>query len=96
MAEQSEKSYVAAVCMSAIFGTMGIHLFYLGRYIEGVVDLGLFIAAIFFLSQGQYVLAVFIFAIDLVHTFIITIMLLVGTFKDGEGKIIPYPGQKLN
>ena len=36
--EPSEKSYVVAVCISAIFGVIGIHHFYLGRYIEGVID----------------------------------------------------------
>jgi len=32
--------------------------------------------------------------IDGIHTFIITIMLLVGSYRDGQGLTIAYPGQR--
>ena len=91
----SEKSYVVAVSLSAIFGVMGIHHFYIGRYIEGIIDLSLFIATLYFYFTGQLGWAVLFFVVDGLHTFIITIMLLTGSFKDGKGHIICYPGQRI-
>ena len=95
MKQPSEKSYGVAVCLSAIFGVMGIHHFYIGRYLEGVIDFALFVATLYFYFSGQLLWAVLFFAIDGLHTFIITIMLLTGTFKDGKGNYICYPGQRL-
>lgn len=94
--EPSEKSYLVAVILSAIFGVMGIHHFYLGRYVEGIIDFTLFALTIYFFLVGNILWAAVFFAIDGLHTFIITIMLLTGSFKDGSGKYVCYPGQKLN
>lgn len=91
----SKKSYVIAVCLSAIFGIAGVQHFYMGRYLEGILDFGLFVASTYFFLQGELLIALAIFAIDSLHTFIVTIMLLTGSFKDGEGNLIYYPGQKL-
>jgi TM2 domain-containing membrane protein YozV len=74
---------------------MGIHHFYLGRYIEGLIDLSLFIATIYFYINGHLFWAIAFGIVDGIHTFIITIMLLTGSFKDGEGKYVCYPGQRL-
>lgn len=93
--EPSDKSYAVAVCISAVFGVMGIHHFYLGRYIEGTIDFSLFVATLYFYFTGQLGWAAFFFIADSLHTFIITIMLLTGSFKDGKGKTICYPGQKI-
>lgn len=93
--EPSTKSYAIAVSLSAIFGVVGIHHFYLGRYIEGIIDFSLFVASLYFYFNGQFMWAIIIFIIDSLHTFIITIMLLTGSFKDGKGRVICYPGQKL-
>lgn len=95
MKQPSSKSYAVAVCLSAIFGVMGIHHFYLGRYVEGLIDLSLFIATIYFYFNGQIFWAIGFGVVDGIHTFIITIMLLTGSFKDGEGKYVCYPGQRL-
>lgn len=95
MNQPSSKSYAIAVCLSAIFGVMGIHHFYLGRYIEGLIDLSLFLATIYFYLNGQLFWALGVGIVDGIHTFIITIMLLTGSFKDGQGKYIHYPGQRL-
>lgn len=94
--EPSDKSYAVAVCLSAIFGVVGVHHFYLGRYVEGTIDFSLFVATLYFFFTGQFMLALLFGAIDGLHTFIITIMLLIGVFKDGKGKIICYPGQRLS
>ncbi|MEM1221546.1 MAG: NINE protein [Verrucomicrobiota bacterium] len=95
MKNPSDKSYVVAVCISAVFGVMGIHHFYLGRYLEGLIDFSLFAATLYFYFTGQIGWAAVFFLIDSLHTFIITIMLLTGSFKDGKGNYVCYPGQKL-
>ena len=95
MKEPSEKSYVVAVCLSMIFGVMGIHLIYLGRYLEALIDIALFIATIYFYINGQLGLAFLFLVVDFLHTMVITIMLFIGAFKDGRGKVVCYPGQNL-
>lgn len=92
---KSEKSYVVAVSISAVFGVFGIHHFYLGRYLEGIFDLALSICAVYFIFQENMPMAVLAIALDSIHTLIITIMLLTGTFKDGKGHYVCYPGQIL-
>lgn len=91
----SDKSYVVAVCLSAIFGVVGIQHFYMGRYFEACIDLGMFLTAIYFFTQGELLYAGLMFAADSIHTFIVTIMLLTGSFRDGNGRLICYPGQRL-
>ena len=93
--EVSSKSYIIAVILSAIFGVVGIHHLYLGRYVEFLVDFSLFAATIYFWFSGQILWAVITGAIDGLHTFVITIMLLTGSFKDGSGRTICYPGQRI-
>ena len=91
----SEKSYVIAVCLSGIFGMVGIQHFYLGRYVEASLDLGMFILAVYFVLVGQNGLALLVFALDGLHTIVVTFMLLTGTFRDGDGRLVCYPGQRL-
>jgi len=93
--QPSEKSYVVAVCLSGIFGVIGVHHFYLGRYIEGTIDFSLFVATLYFFFSGQIGWAILFAVVDGLHTFIITIMLLTGSFRDGAGRLICYPGQRL-
>ncbi|MFK7888670.1 MAG: NINE protein [Gammaproteobacteria bacterium] len=92
----SPKSYVVAVCLSSIFGVMGIHHLYLGRWGEFLIDFALFVLTIYFYFSGELILAVIFGLIDMLHTFVITIMLLTGSFKDGDGKLVCYPGQRLS
>jgi len=93
--EPSPKSYVVAVCLSAIFGVVGVQHFYLGRYIEGTIDFLLFAATLYFFLTGNIALGFAFAAIDGLHTFIVTILLLIGSFNDGSGKRVCYPGQRL-
>lgn len=93
--EPSEKNYIVAVCLSGVFGVLGIHHFYLGRYLEGCVDLALALIAFFLYMNGNLGLAFLVFAIDSIHTLIVTIMLLTGSIKDGSGRLVCYPGQRL-
>lgn len=95
MREPSEKSYVVAVCLAGIFGVVGVHHFYLGRYVEGTIDFGMFVATLYLFITGHFWWGVLVGAIDALHTIIVTIMLLVGAVKDGQGKVVCYPGQRL-
>lgn len=91
----SEKNYITAVCLSAIFGVLGVHHFYLGRILEGFLDLGLAVLTIVLYLTGHPVYAMLVFMVDTLHTFIVTIMLLTGSIKDGQGRLVCYPGQRL-
>lgn len=92
--EVSKKSYVTAVILSGIFGPIGIHHFYLERWAMGFFDLGLLLLAIYLMYwHNQPLLAGILFFIDVVHTIIVTYLLLIGKYKDGHGKPILYPGQ---
>ncbi|MEZ5978698.1 MAG: hypothetical protein R3F34_10810 [Planctomycetota bacterium] len=92
---RSTRKYHVAVILSGIFGILGIQHFYLGRWGLGLVDVSLSIGALVAFANGEVVLAVLLFLADLGHTLVITIMLLTGSFRDGEGRLVTYPGQKL-
>lgn len=92
--ESSDKSYAVAVILSGIFGMLGIQHFYLGRWGEGVLDLGLSFAWLYAFAVGQPLAAWGFFCLDLLHTVVVTYLLLVGKFKDGQGKPVTYPGQQ--
>ena len=89
----SSKSYTVAVCLSAIFGILGIHHFYLERWGMGLFDFCLSIAGLYLLFQGNS-WGVVLLLIDGIHTIYVTYKLLVGEYHDGEGLIVAYPGQK--
>lgn len=93
--EQSEKKYAVAVCLSGIFGILGIHHFYLNRWLHGIIDLSLSIFGFYFISTGKPELGWLLLGVDIIHTIVVTIMLLIGAYKDGDGKIVTYPGQQL-
>jgi TM2 domain-containing membrane protein YozV len=92
----SDKSYTIAVCLSAVFGVVGIQHLYLGRWLEALIDLALLVATFYFFFTGQILSALLVGAVDAIHTLVVTIMLLAGSFRDGEGKLVCYPGQRLN
>ncbi len=80
-----------------IFGMLGIHHFYLGNWVHGIFDLGLFIVGfgLIFVSEDPTLVAVGIglICLDFLHTLIVTILLFVGKVKDGDGRLVSYPGQ---
>ena len=93
--EVSKKSYPIAVCLSGIFGVMGIQHFYLERWVEAILDLSAFVATFYLLFTGHFFWAILVAVADAVHTLIVTILLLTGSFNDGHGKRVCYPGQRL-
>jgi len=91
----SPKSYVVAVCLSGIFGMLGIHHFYLGRWLHGLVDISMTISAFLLIVFKHPVPGFLLLFVDFIHALIITIMLLTGAYKDGDGDLVMYPGQLL-
>ena len=92
----SEKSYVVAVCLSAALGFIGIQHFYLKRTLQGCIDIALTIGWIYCFVTGEIVAGVFLLTADIAHSVTVTILLLTGSYRDGDGKYVCYPGQQLN
>lgn len=91
----STKSYGKAVALSSALGFSGVHLFYLGRVGEGLLDVGLTLGWLFCFVTDQPGLGVLLLLADFGHAFAVTVLLLTGNFRDGEGRLVCYPGQKL-
>ena len=94
--QPSNKKYATAVVFSAVFGFVGLQHFYLGRVGEGFLDLGLTAAWVYCFAVGQILFGVFFLIADAVHAVAVTIMLLTGNFRDGDGHVVCYPGQRLD
>jgi len=92
----SQKSYAVAVILSSIFGFIGIQHFYLGRFAEGILDLGLSLGWIGCLFMGEPAWAGLLALTDFGHSFAVTIRLFTGNFRDGQGRRVCYPGQKVD
>ena len=93
--EYSEKSYIVAVCLVGIFGTLGFHHFYVNRWIHGLFDLSLAVLTIAFIIASElYIWFLFsagiLFLIDFIHTVYFMYKLIVGEYMDGKGKPISY------
>jgi len=91
----SKKSYTVAACLAGVFGILGIHHFYVGRWGMGLFDVALSIIGFGLIWGFNDPIGWIFIAVDVVHTAIVMYLLLVGEYKDGRGNIIAYPGQKL-
>ena len=94
--EVSPKKFGVTVALCGIFGTVGLHHFYVGNHIHGVFDLGLFVGSIFCFFSGDPSLAmlgVLLFLMDALHTVFVFYKLIVGKQLDGAGRLVTYPGQ---
>lgn len=77
-----------------VFGVMGVQHFYLRRWDEAVLDVGLTVTAMYFLFiANEPLIGCAVMALDILHTIVVTSMLVVGKFRDGSGKVVAYPGQ---
>ncbi len=93
--ERSPRSYTHAVIISAVFGFIGLQHFYLGRWAQGLFDLALTAAWIYCFATGQTLIGGVFLGLDIAHALGVTIALLIGSYSDGEGRLVCYPGQKL-
>ena len=67
----SPKSYGVAVTLSIIFGVLGIHHFYLGNWLHGLLDFSLFVVGIgFIVSEDPTLVPIgtLLIIIDAIHT----------------------------
>jgi hypothetical protein len=95
-AEFSDKSFSAAVALCGIFGTVGLHHFYLGNIVYGVLDLGLFVGSMICFFSGDVslqILGLILILMDALHTLFVFYKLIVGQQLDGAGRLVTYPGQ---
>jgi len=87
---KSKKSYGLAVALCGIFGTLGVHHFYIGNWLHGLIDLALFIAFILLIMNGSMVLGLLVLGIDILHTLFIFYKLIIGKQYDGQGRVITW------
>ena len=87
----SPKSYGTAVALCGVFGTAGIHHFYLGDFWHGLADLTLLVLAVMFFVQGNDGLGIATLLADGVHTIVIFYLLITGQWRDGKGRIVAIP-----
>tara|TARA_B100000586_G_C19781903_1_gene290432 strand:+ start:241 stop:522 length:282 start_codon:yes stop_codon:yes gene_type:complete len=86
----SDKSYLISVCLCGVFGVIGVHHFYVERWLHGLFDFSLFILSLFFILNGN-LFGFVLLIIDVIHTIYVTYKLVVGEYKDGKGKFICIP-----
>lgn len=92
----SPKSYGVAVALSMIFGIVGVHHFYLGNWLHGLLDFSMFVVGfVCILSNNPTAvsLGMLVITIDVLHTIWVTYRLVVGRCRDGQGRLIAFPGQ---
>ena len=86
----SPKSFAVSVCLAAIFGTLGVHHFYLRRWLHGALDLSLVIMTVGFLVMF-WPLSVLTLILDVIHTVYFMYKLIVGEYRDGAGRFVSIP-----
>lgn len=84
--EKSPKSYGVAVTLCGLFGTLGVHHFYLGDFWHGVADVALLVLTIYFYINGMLGLALLTLLLDGVHTITVFYLLIAEKWKDGAGR----------
>ena len=90
-ASTSPRSYGVAVALCGVFGVMGIHHFYIGNHLHGLIDLALFIAFVVCYAATLPGLALVFLLIDVVHTIFVFTRLIIGKQMDGYGRVIRPP-----
>lgn len=88
--EKSPKSYGVAVSLCGIFGTVGVHHFYLGNWLHGLFDFALFCTFIGLYLADMILPAVFVLVVDALHTLVVFYKLIVGEQLDSAGRLVTY------
>ena len=86
--ETSPKSYGTAVALCGIFGTLGIHHFYLDDWFHGLADLALVLLTVAFFLQGFTALAIATLLLDAAHTIVVFYLLITEQWRDGNGRLV--------
>ena len=94
--EYSDKSYVTAAVLAGIFGVIGIHHFYVGRWGHGLFDLSMMVLGIITITSANGFSAlmasgILLLLLDLIHTVYFMYKLIVGEYKDGTGSFVGIP-----
>lgn len=96
--DTSPKSYGTAVALCGVFGIVGVHHFYIGNIVHGLIDLGLLVATVILFMAGtkpgsEYLIgfAFLCLMVDIIHTVVVFIMLIIGKQRDGSGRVIRVP-----
>lgn len=84
--EKSPKSYGIAVMLCGVFGTLGVHHFYLEDWWHGIADVTLFVLMVLFFIQGFVGLAFLVLLMDAVHTIVVFYYLIIEKWRDGQGR----------
>ena len=84
--EKSPKSYGIAVALCGIFGTFGIHHFYLDDWPHGLADIALVVLTIGLFLEGFILLAVLTLLLDALHTIVVFYLLIIEKWRDGQGR----------
>ena len=58
-----------------------------------MIDFSMTLGGILLIAIGYHLEGILVIGIDVIHTFIVTILLFIGAYKDGEGNLVAYPGQ---
>ncbi|MDD7910967.1 TM2 domain-containing protein [Pseudovibrio exalbescens] len=99
-ADISPKSYGVSVTLCGVFGMIGIHHFYMGNIVHGLVDLGLFLGWLVLLfvssnpSDVELLFGFAFFIADFIHTSWVFILLICGKAKDGKGRLVAIPSSR--
>lgn len=88
--EKSSKNYGVAIALCGVFGLLGIHHFYLGNWLHGLFDAGLFFLFFALFGAGLLTLAYLILFIDALHSILIFYKLIVGNQRDGNGRLVTW------
>ena len=88
--EKSPKSYGVAVSLCGIFGVVGIHHFYLGNWLHGLFDFGLFCLFIGLYAADLMLPALFVLMVDALHTVVVFYKLIVGEQRDRSGRLVTF------
>jgi hypothetical protein len=89
--ERSDRSYGVAIALCGVFGVMGVHHFYIGNHLHGILDLALFVGFVVLLVLGHPA-AFALLLLDGAHTVYVFSMLILGKQRDGDGRVILPPG----
>ena len=81
--------------LSSAAGIVGLQHFYLGRWLEGLLDVGLALGWLSALMTGEWTWFLLLLSAAAGHALMATILLLTGNYRDGAGLRVCYPGQRL-